>query len=119
MGVLLTIRTMGKSVSTSMSLISGEQGCTPMKNLKWPLVDSKGVLEDGTIVAVKQAIISSDKPKNSKEFHTELDLLSRLNHAHLLNLLSDIAKKAGNGFSSMSLCLMDLCTNIFMERTKP
>jgi serine/threonine protein kinase len=25
--------------------------------------------------------------KNNKEFHTELDLLSRLNHAHLLNLL--------------------------------
>ncbi|CAN0858040.1 Serine/threonine-protein kinase-like protein CR4 [Linum grandiflorum] len=40
----------------------------------------KGILKDGTMVAVK-------KQKNSKEFHTELDLLSRLNHAHLLNLL--------------------------------
>ncbi|CAN0858045.1 Serine/threonine-protein kinase-like protein CR4 [Linum grandiflorum] len=39
------------------------------------------------MVAVKKAIVSSDKQKNSKEFHTELDLLSRLNHAHLLNLL--------------------------------
>ncbi|XP_059654465.1 serine/threonine-protein kinase-like protein ACR4 [Cornus florida] len=47
----------------------------------------KGVLDDGTVVAVKKAIMSSDKKKNSKEFHTELDLLSRLNHAHLLNLL--------------------------------
>lgn len=47
----------------------------------------KGVLKDGTIVAVKRAIVSSDVKKNSKEFHTELDLLSRLNHAHLLNLL--------------------------------
>ncbi|XWS22238.1 hypothetical protein CRYUN_Cryun29cG0017400 [Craigia yunnanensis] len=47
----------------------------------------KGVLKDGTVVAVKKAIMSSDKQKNSKEFHTELDLLSRLNHAHLLNLL--------------------------------
>ncbi|CAN1247924.1 Serine/threonine-protein kinase-like protein ACR4 [Linum perenne] len=47
----------------------------------------KGVLKDGTMVAVKKAIVSSDKQKNSKEFHTELDLLSRLNHAHLLNLL--------------------------------
>ncbi|GAA0146581.1 non-receptor serine/threonine protein kinase [Lithospermum erythrorhizon] len=46
----------------------------------------KGVLKDGTIVAVKRAIMSPDM-KNSKEFHTELDLLSRLNHAHLLNLL--------------------------------
>ncbi|XP_073130697.1 serine/threonine-protein kinase-like protein ACR4 [Henckelia pumila] len=46
----------------------------------------KGVLKDGTIVAVKRAIVSPDM-KNSKEFHTELDLLSRLNHAHLLNLL--------------------------------
>ncbi|OMP07060.1 hypothetical protein COLO4_07666 [Corchorus olitorius] len=47
----------------------------------------KGVLKDGTVVAVKKAIVTSDKQKNSKEFHTELDLLSRLNHAHLLNLL--------------------------------
>lgn len=47
----------------------------------------KGVLKDGTIVAVKRAILSLDTKKNSKEFHTELDLLSRLNHAHLLNLL--------------------------------
>ncbi|XP_068646381.1 serine/threonine-protein kinase-like protein CR4 [Aristolochia californica] len=48
----------------------------------------KGVLKDGTIVAVKRAIMASDNmKKNSKEFHTELDLLSRLNHAHLLNLL--------------------------------
>ncbi|KAG8368109.1 hypothetical protein BUALT_Bualt15G0011000 [Buddleja alternifolia] len=47
----------------------------------------KGVLKDGTTVAVKRAIVSADMKKNSKEFHTELDLLSRLNHAHLLNLL--------------------------------
>ncbi|PIA29700.1 hypothetical protein AQUCO_05800068v1 [Aquilegia coerulea] len=47
----------------------------------------KGVLKDGTVVAVKRAIITTDLKKNSKEFHTELDLLSRLNHAHLLNLL--------------------------------
>ncbi|KAL2490621.1 Serine/threonine-protein kinase-like protein ACR4 [Abeliophyllum distichum] len=47
----------------------------------------KGVLKDGTMVAVKRAIMSPDMQKNSKEFHTELDLLSRLNHAHLLNLL--------------------------------
>ncbi|XP_074574675.1 serine/threonine-protein kinase-like protein CR4 [Curcuma longa] len=46
----------------------------------------KGVLKDGTLVAVKKAMRASDV-KNSKEFHTELDLLSRLNHAHLLNLL--------------------------------
>jgi len=47
----------------------------------------KGVLKNGTVVAVKKAIVCTDKQKNSKEFHTELDLLSRLNHAHLLNLL--------------------------------
>ncbi|KAL8556415.1 hypothetical protein ACS0TY_004020 [Phlomoides rotata] len=49
----------------------------------------KGIMKDGTIVAVKRAIVSpdTDLKKNSKEFHTELDLLSRLNHAHLLNLL--------------------------------
>ncbi|KAI4338846.1 hypothetical protein MLD38_023854 [Melastoma candidum] len=48
----------------------------------------RGVLKDGTVVAVKRALkSSSDKQKNTKEFQTELDLLSRLNHAHLLNLL--------------------------------
>ncbi|XP_072950807.1 serine/threonine-protein kinase-like protein CR4 [Typha angustifolia] len=47
----------------------------------------KGILKDGTLVAVKRAIKVSDMKKTSKEFHTELDLLSRLNHAHLLNLL--------------------------------
>ncbi|KAL5224254.1 hypothetical protein ABZP36_010893 [Zizania latifolia] len=47
----------------------------------------KGILRDGTVVAVKRAIKASDVKKRSKEFHTELDLLSRLNHAHLLNLL--------------------------------
>ncbi|ONK57836.1 uncharacterized protein A4U43_C09F4690 [Asparagus officinalis] len=48
----------------------------------------KGVLKDGTVVAVKRSIVvSSDVKKTSKEFRTELDLLSRLNHAHLLNLL--------------------------------
>lgn len=47
----------------------------------------RGVLKDGTVVAVKRATMSRNIQKNSKEFHTELDLLSRLNHAHLLNLL--------------------------------
>lgn len=47
----------------------------------------KGVLRDGTVVAVKRAMRASDLKKNSREFRTELDLLSRLNHAHLLNLL--------------------------------
>ncbi|KAF9620160.1 hypothetical protein IFM89_010819 [Coptis chinensis] len=47
----------------------------------------KGILKDGTVVAVKRAIISTDVKKNSTEFHTKVDLLSRLNHAHLLNLL--------------------------------
>ncbi|KAJ0977162.1 hypothetical protein J5N97_012636 [Dioscorea zingiberensis] len=47
----------------------------------------KGVLKDGTVVAVKRAIMASGVRRNSKEFKTELDLLSRLNHAHLLNLL--------------------------------
>lgn len=47
----------------------------------------KGVLRDGTVVAVKKAIMCPDMKKNLTEFHNELDLLSRLNHAHLLNLL--------------------------------
>lgn len=47
----------------------------------------KGVLSDGRVVAVKRAIVATDVQKDSKEFHREVDLLSRLNHAHLLNLL--------------------------------
>ncbi|XP_076934853.1 LOW QUALITY PROTEIN: serine/threonine-protein kinase-like protein ACR4 [Bidens hawaiensis] len=47
----------------------------------------KGVLKDGVVVAVKRALLSPDMKKHSMEFHNELDLLSRLNHAHLLNLL--------------------------------
>ncbi|KAL3675389.1 hypothetical protein R1sor_025337 [Riccia sorocarpa] len=50
----------------------------------------KGVLSNGTVVAVKRAMVSTtnpDKVPESKEFRNELDLLSRLNHAHLLNLL--------------------------------
>ncbi|KAG6504642.1 hypothetical protein ZIOFF_036977 [Zingiber officinale] len=46
----------------------------------------RGALKDGTLIAVKKDTRASDE-KNSKEFRTELDLLSRLNHAHLLNLL--------------------------------
>ncbi|OAE26441.1 hypothetical protein AXG93_815s1020 [Marchantia polymorpha subsp. ruderalis] len=50
----------------------------------------KGILASGTVVAVKRAMGSTtnpDKVPESKEFRNELDLLSRLNHAHLLNLL--------------------------------
>lgn len=46
----------------------------------------KGVLGDGRVVAVKRAAARSQH-KDSNEFHNELDLLSRLNHAHLLTLL--------------------------------
>ncbi|KAH7445100.1 hypothetical protein KP509_02G106300 [Ceratopteris richardii] len=48
----------------------------------------KGVLSDGRVVAVKRAtIVTSQQRKDSNEFRNELDLLSRLNHAHLLTLL--------------------------------
>ncbi|KAI4988174.1 hypothetical protein ZWY2020_029804 [Hordeum vulgare] len=47
----------------------------------------RGILRDGIVVVVKRAIKVSDAKKSSKEFHTEPDLLSRLNHAHLLDLL--------------------------------
>ncbi|KAJ7547300.1 hypothetical protein O6H91_08G079200 [Diphasiastrum complanatum] len=50
----------------------------------------KGILSDGRVVAVKRATLNVAKQcnaKDSKDFHNELDLLSRLNHAHLLNLL--------------------------------
>lgn len=48
----------------------------------------KGVLNDGRMVAVKRAAaVPSQQRKDSNEFRNELDLLSRLNHAHLLTLL--------------------------------
>ncbi|KAL6497906.1 Serine threonine-protein kinase-like protein [Orobanche hederae] len=52
----------------------------------------KGTLNDGSNVAVKKAIVCHDSIKCFKEFLTELDLLSRLNHAHLLNLLGYCAE---------------------------
>ncbi|KAG4962780.1 hypothetical protein JHK82_039465 [Glycine max] len=40
----------------------------------------KGDLKHGTIVAVKRTIMSPNVQKNSKEFHTELDLLNLLGY---------------------------------------
>lgn len=49
----------------------------------------KGVLDDGSLVAVKRPGIpaSNQQSYNLQDFTNEIDLLSRLNHAHLLNLL--------------------------------
>lgn len=49
----------------------------------------KGVLSDGTLVAVKQPGTPSPHQQsyNHQDFTNEIDLLSRLNHAHLLNLI--------------------------------
>ncbi|KAH7353017.1 hypothetical protein KP509_19G075300 [Ceratopteris richardii] len=48
----------------------------------------KGVLDDGRVVAVKKAVtVTNQQQKGANEFRNELDLLSRLNHAHLLTLL--------------------------------
>lgn len=49
----------------------------------------KGVLGDGTLVAVKRPAVpaSNQQSYNLQDFNNEIDLLSRLNHAHLLNLL--------------------------------
>lgn len=48
----------------------------------------RGVLGDGRMVAVKRAAaMPTQQQKDLNEFRNELDLLSRLNHAHLLNLL--------------------------------
>ncbi|KAH9310901.1 hypothetical protein KI387_025936, partial [Taxus chinensis] len=48
----------------------------------------KGILSDNRVVAVKRAVLSADRQRTDcNEFYREVDLLSRLNHAHLLNLL--------------------------------
>ncbi|OIT08680.1 serinethreonine-protein kinase-like protein acr4 [Nicotiana attenuata] len=75
--------------SSCSSAISGKKK-SKFWSLQLPVIVAEvafAVFLDGTVVAVKRTIMSSDMKKNSKEFHTELDLLSRLNHAHLLNLL--------------------------------
>lgn len=49
----------------------------------------KGDLGDGRLVAVKRPAIpaSNQQSYNLQDFNNEIDLLSRLNHAHLLNLI--------------------------------
>ncbi|KAK1285184.1 putative LRR receptor-like serine/threonine-protein kinase [Acorus calamus] len=45
----------------------------------------KGILADGTIVAIKRA--QEGSLQGSKEFYTEIELLSRLHHRNLVSLL--------------------------------
>ena len=45
----------------------------------------KGILADGTVVAIKRAYIGS--LQGSKEFSTEIELLSRLHHRNLVSLI--------------------------------
>ncbi|KAK8942838.1 putative LRR receptor-like serine/threonine-protein kinase [Platanthera zijinensis] len=45
----------------------------------------RGVLADGTVVAVKRAL--EDSLQGSKEFFTEIELLSRLHHRNLVSLI--------------------------------
>ncbi|GLJ25662.1 hypothetical protein SUGI_0491540 [Cryptomeria japonica] len=48
----------------------------------------KGILSDNRVVAVKRAVVAAERHRTDcNEFEREVDLLSRLNHAHLLNLL--------------------------------
>lgn len=45
----------------------------------------KGILADGTIVAIKRAQVGS--LQGEKEFLTEIELLSRLHHRNLVSLI--------------------------------
>jgi len=45
----------------------------------------KGILVDGTVVAIKRA--QEGSLQGSKEFFTEIELLSRLHHRNLVSLL--------------------------------
>ena len=45
----------------------------------------KGILADGTVVAIKRA--QEGSLQGSKEFFTEIELLSRLHHRNLVSLL--------------------------------
>lgn len=45
----------------------------------------RGILSDGTIVAIKRA--QQGSLQGSKEFFTEIELLSRLHHRNLVSLL--------------------------------
>ncbi|XP_017423660.1 serine/threonine-protein kinase-like protein CR4 [Vigna angularis] len=74
----------------------------------------QGVLKDGIVVAIKRAIVYPNVQKNSKEFHTELDLLSRLNNAHLLNLLG-YCEEGEESSLCMSTWLMAHSINTFMS----
>lgn len=45
----------------------------------------RGILADGTVVAIKRA--QQDSLQGSKEFFTEIELLSRLHHRNLVSLI--------------------------------
>lgn len=45
----------------------------------------KGVLDDGTVVAIKRA--HEESLQGSREFCTEIELLSRLHHRNLVSLV--------------------------------
>jgi serine/threonine protein kinase len=45
----------------------------------------KGLLDDGTLVAVKRAERSSIQ--DSRQFYTEIELLSRVHHRNLVSLI--------------------------------
>jgi serine/threonine protein kinase len=45
----------------------------------------KGILTDGVIVAIKRA--QEDSMQGSKEFYTEIELLSRVHHRNLVSLV--------------------------------
>lgn len=45
----------------------------------------KGILPDGTVVAIKRA--QEGSLQGEREFHTEIELLSRLHHRNLVSLI--------------------------------
>lgn len=76
----------------------------------------KGLLDDGTLVAVKRAERSSIQ--DSRQFYTEIELLSRVHHRNLVSLIgfcNDQGEQVSFLFPEGSLRYKGGCAQIFTK----
>ena len=66
----------------------------------------KGILSDGTVVAIKRA--QEGSLQGEKEFLTEISLLSRLHHRNLVSLIGYCDEEGEQVPFVLSLCIQNI-----------